>query len=404
MNMNNIDELKKKLGRKWRINLFQLYIMCKYFRRHYDKKLRISTRSYRLCEKLGCEVARFARIIKLAVDVGLLKVSDDKYAFNCVHSGDNQCRLYEFNKELADDIYGFTNSILMERINKEREKKLYIKKDKGFNCYDKDNKEIRPCELPEITCRKRYERGMLPWIYERYPQINDVQTMISELNTRLTEEDHWFYSYMIPNAREKEPDQYTFSCRATSEICNMKKHSVNPNELVRDDILNDYFGKDKWEEYDLNASIYRIARSCRDGAWYDDNGDIYELFHGGKFTSDEERKAFKDLCMIVAFSKDLYSAYMSYKNAFDKYTMKYQEVLPIIEPLLNNIKDFCGEVDTDIFLHESYIMTSLAHDLYKRGIKVVQLYDCLFVPKGTARYLNSMISNVFLYYYRTYII
>lgn len=51
---------------------------------------------------------------------------------------------------------------------------------------------------------------------------------------------------MIPNAHEKESNQYTFSCRATSEISHLNKESINPNELVRDDILNDYFGKDKW--------------------------------------------------------------------------------------------------------------------------------------------------------------
>lgn len=398
------EELIHALGRKWRINALQLLTLCRHYNHYIDKDIPISTRSNKLCEKLECSIMQLSRIIDKGIEIGLFRIINDKYGFNHIHTEDNKCRVYSINNEILEQLEEITNTLHMERMSKEREKNLYIKEVKVVTNNDKDDKEIIPYELPEISCRKRYERGMLPWIYERYPQIYEIQNMLAEMNLKLSEEDHWFYTYMVPNAREKEPDKYTFSCRATSEICHLNKESINPNELIRDDLLNDYFGKDKWEEYDLNASIYRIARSCKDGKWYDDNNDIYKLFYGRKFTTKEERKAFKDLCMIVAFRKDLYSAYLSYKRSFNKYTMKYDEVLPIIAPLANNINDFCGEVDTDIFLHESYIMTSIAYDLFKRGIKVVQLYDCLFVPKGTARYLDSILSKSFLYYYNTYII
>lgn len=401
--MYNIDYIKTKLGRKWRINLYQLYLLCNYYKRHYDKKLRISTHSYRLCEKLGCGIPRLARIIELAVDIGLFRIYDDKYSFNNATSI-NQCRLYEFNKEIAEDICELTNSILMVTTTTNNNKKLLLKEDKEVTNNNKDDKEIVPYELPEISCRKRYERGMLPWVYERYPQIYEIQSMLSEMNSYLSEEDHWFYTYIVPNAKEKERGKYTFSCRASSEICHLHKESVNPAELVRYDILNDYFGKDKWEEYDLNASIYRIARSCRDGFWYEDSKDIYEELNGSKFASKEERDVFKETCMLVAFTDSINSAYNAYKSKFRLFSLKLSEISPLLNDIKNSINNFCGEVDTDIFLHESYIMTTLAYDLFKRGIKVVQLYDCLFVPKGTARYLNSILSRSFLYYYNTYII
>lgn len=403
INMNNIDYIKTKLGRKWRINLYQLYLLCNYYKQHYDKKLRISTHSYRLCEKLGCSTMQLSRIIEMAVNIGLLSICDNKYGFNQLRSGDNKCRLYQFTKEIAEDICTITNTLLMLTTNNNN-KKLLLKEDKEVTIDDKDDEEIAPYELPEISFRKRYERGMLPWLYERYPQIREIQSMLSEMNSCLSEEDHWFYTHIIPRAKEKESDKYTFSCRATSEICHLHKESTIPDELVRNDILNDYFGKDKWEEYDLNASIYRIARSCRDGFWYEDSKDIYEELNGSKFASKEERDVFKETCMLVAFTDSINSAYNAYKSKFGLFSLKLSEISPLLNDIKKSINDFCGDIDTDIFLHESYIMTSLAYDLFKRGIKVVQLYDCLFVPKGTARYLDSILSKSFLYYYNTYII
>lgn len=397
------DEIKRNLGRKWRVNVHNLDLLCNYYRKHFDKALPISTTNSRLMRKLGVgsEVA-LMKIIDKAIKIGLLTVVSDEYGFNHYDKDNNYSRLYRIDRTMAMLIKSIANSYYMANKYNGGKKDTIIEEDldpkKGLYC----GKEIRPAELPIISCRKKYPASYRKFVYDRYPQIEYVQNLLAEMNSSLEDHEHWFATSLSVNSKNLEDDMCKFSCRAYSELCGVRKVQKFPDELCRNDLLDEYFGKGCWEEFDLNASIYRIARSCRDGKWYSACRDIYETLRGEPFTSEEERAAFKTMCMIMAFSMDLNSACRGYRMAFSQFNMDHGSIKKVIGPVGKAVSGFCGQVDTDVFLHESCVMTMTRHRLFKKGIRAVQLYDCLFVEKGKLTDFDSLISECFNEYYTSY--
>lgn len=399
------DEIKRNLGRKWRVNICYLNALCNYYRRHLDKALPISCNNARLCGRIGIGCYKdLNRLLNKAVKLGLLTVVDDEYGFNHCDQEDNYPRTYKFDVGLAGSIQGIANVSYKESITNQPTKTTNSKNFIEGLKEDKTGLEIRPSELPIISCRKKFQVSYRKFVYDRYPQVRYVQGLLAEMNNGLEDYEHWFETSMSVNAGDLDDDGLcNFSCRASSELCGMRKVRKIPGELCRIDLLDEYFGKGNWEEFDLNASIYRIARSCRDGKWYSESADIYETLRGASFTSANERDDFKVICMITAFSKNLNSACRAYRKYFKRYSMKHAAVKEIIEPVGASVSGFCGTVDTDVFLHESCVMTMARHRLFERGIKAVQLYDCLFVEKGKLSDFDSLITECFDEYYRNYI-
>lgn len=343
------------------------------------------------------------KIIDKAVKLGLLTVVSDKYGFN--HSCDeyNYSKLYRIDKVMATQIKSIANSYYNAYNNGEREdRSIIIDLDNGLND-DNNGLEIRPPELPIISCRKKFPTSYRKFVYDRYPQIGFIQGLLAEMNSQLEDHEHWFATSMSVNTKDlDDAGMCSFSCRAYSELCGMRKIQRFPEELFRDDLLDGYFGKGGWKEFDLNASIYRIARSCRDGRWYNSDTDIYETLHGSPFASREERDEYKGICMVMAFSSGLGPACKAYRMKFNRWGMDHGSVKEVIEPVGMAVSGFCGPVDTDIFLHESCVMTMARYRLFERGIKAVQLYDCLFVEKGKLTDFDVLVSECFNEYYNSY--
>jgi len=400
------DEIKRNLGRKWRINVHNLDLLCNYYKKHFDKALPISTTNSRLMRKLGVgnEVA-LLKIIDKAVKLGLLTVVSDKYGFNHSYDEYNYSKLYRIDQVMAAQIKSIANSYYNAYNNGRREdQSIIIDLDNGLND-DNNCLEIRPPELPIISCRKKFPASYRKFVYDRYPQIRFIQGMLAEMNGGLEDHEHWFVTSMSVNIRDlDDAGRCNFSCRAYSELCGMRKVRRFPDELCRDDLLDGYFGKCGWEEFDLNASIYRIVRSCRDGKWYSSATDIYETLRGCPFASREERDAFKGICMVMAFSSGISSACKAYRMKFNRWELDHGSVKEIIEPVGKSVMEFCGQVDTDVFLHESCVMTMVRHRLFEMGIKSVQLYDCLFVEKDKVDDFDGLISECFNEYYDRYVI
>lgn len=398
------DEIKRNLGRKWRVNICYLNALCNYYRRHLDKALPISCNNARLYGRIGLGCTRdLNRLLNKAVKLGLLKVVDEEYGFNHWDRDDNYPRVYRFDFGLAGSIQGIANVSYMGTITDRPTKTTNSKNSIEGLKEDNAGLEIRPPELPIISCRKKFPASYRKFVYDRYPQIRYVQGLLAGMNNGLEDYEHWFETSMSVNAKDLDNDGLCkFSCRASSELCGMRKVRKIPDELCRADLLDEYFGKDGWEEFDLNASIYRIARSCRDKKWYSESADIYETLRGRSFTSKQERDEFKVICMITAFSKNMNSACGAYREYFKQYSMKHAAVKEIIEPVGVAVSGFCGTVDTDVFLHESCVMTMARHRLFERGIKAVQLYDCLFVEKDKLADFDGLISECFDEYYRSY--
>lgn len=405
------EELIKKLGRKWRVNVNNLYGLCLHYKRVIGLILPISTRSEHLMARLGINMRNLANVIDIAVNIGLLSVIDEHYGHSHRDDEDNYCRKYMFDKGIVDLITDKANNAHNAIYNYNMHNQLNLIKEIEDYEDERNEQEIRLAELPEISCKKEYAmnksntQNLIAGLVRRYPQIKETRALLRIMRDSAfkAEEDHWFCTYMEPHAKETKGGMYTFSCRAHSELCSVRKDPEDPRELNRAYLLDDYFGKDNWEEFDLNASIYRIARSCRDKKWYGDKADIYETLHGGPFLDEDERTEFKNLCMVTVFTKDELSACRAYRKKFNKWTMKDSEIKPILEPVRKAVNEFCGDIDTIVFLHESCLMTQAAYRLYNKGIKVAQLYDCLFVEKDKVDNFDELMTECFEWYCRKYI-
>lgn len=67
-------------------------------------------------------------------------------------------------------------------------------------------------------------------------------------------------------------------------------------------ILDEYFGKGKWHEWDRSASIYNLTYSYNTGKYIENSVDLHAKMNGKEFHSKEEREMFKLLNMTKYFS------------------------------------------------------------------------------------------------------
>ena len=78
--------------------------------------------------------------------------------------------------------------------------------------------------------------------------------------------------------------------------------SQNKCSNEREEILNSYFGKGKWQEWDRSASIYNLTYSYNTNKYISNDVDLHAKINNADFTSKEERDAFKLLNMTKYFS------------------------------------------------------------------------------------------------------
>lgn len=191
--------------------------------------------------------------------------------------------------------------------------------------------------------------------------------------------------------------------------------------IWREDIFDEYFGKDKWIEWDRNASIYNITYSYNKKKYRPNSEkDWYAIFNGKDFDYGE-RDLFKLLCMTLYFSdvrklksfvrktviyatkpanfkpKDRKEK-KSWKLAMDKdqqerwcALMKLSGALPDedldtwVEKAIKwyketrqRMKDVIGDwknIKDNIFLLEGAVNLATINDLIDLGYKAVSIYD-----------------------------
>lgn len=407
-----IEEFKNILGRKWRINVNSLNYIVRGFRKNHIDEIPIPCTSRYLRRVTGCNSRRISGIIDLALDCGLLTLINDKYSFNHSDAEDNYCRTYRFDDEIVGILNEITNNANMGREpTRDREQLLYNLVYDSKEVAKEIDTQMTAHNL-EISSKKEYDmtelkkEEILEQLKKKYRQIEQANRMLEVINDSFDVLPGILYTVFEPKIHElqrKDGKKCRFGIRANSIFCSLTK-DVNSTVLNRWQVLDEVFGAGQWEEYDLNASIYRIARSCRDGKWYSDSRDIYEMLNDGPFGSEEERGDFKIICNIVNFAKDMNSACSAYRNKFESArNMKNSELLPVLEPIKQRIIDFCGEFDSEIFLHESCVVICAAYKMVASGHKVVPLYDCIFVEKGMSNDIEKYIETAFNEYYMGYI-
>ena len=196
--------------------------------------------------------------------------------------------------------------------------------------------------------------------------------------------------------------------RLTSPLCgtkNPEKHKDNARAIL----LDKQYDGTPLQEFDTNASIYRLSYNLGHNKCLPHDVDMYEILYNAcgwnKPWSPEVRKMFKDLIMPIymkesslkyrTFIYERRQRYLDHCKKSDKdYVVACQKVEKYFDDtLLNitekvrvalhevlNLKAFC---QAEIFIYESNLHILMLEKLKSRGIIASNVYDGFYVPEGS---------------------
>lgn len=411
------DQFKKAAGRKWKSNLSQLKIFTDVFKYVTNRKkiMPIAIPTTGLLEELFGGHQSASNFLKLAQKVDLLKCVDDTYQFGAYFEDDNHSKMYILNKKVQDLIIQLCDDNFIES-------KIYVVNQSVSVINNIAN--IRPC-LNIANIRVYSELNVKTDLTDeeivnyltkvKYPQIQYYQLLANSLNKRFYSNENYKFGIKFRfNINRKDDVIKSIGIRATNGICSCKEHEngKKSNKVWRREILDAYFGKNNWMEYDVKSSIYRVTYLLNHGVWLDNNVDLYEKMYGQPFDNEEQRKQFKTFAMRLYFDKSPARiwAHTVCKATDLKKMIKKNELISEIKNLQKNMTDTIGQTyDSEIFLHESCIYMELCKELLERGYKVVQVYDGFYVNRDCGlsesefySLCNSLLNTITQNYVSTY--
>ena len=398
------DDLKKALGRKYRKNLGLLIAFVdvyKYiFGREHMKAIALA-QTGTLAEIFGSH-RNVSYMLKIAKKVDLIKCVDEDYQFNAYNEDMNRAKMYIMNKKVFD--------LVRDMANKEGIC------NKNYYRNIKENKEINHVIINSGNIREIQNYGLhinsnlhmrLPYVNDdeiteyietvKYPQIRDYQKKADEINSRYYVNGDYDLGIRFNTkiTRSKGGLISKIGIRATNGIVASKEHDngKNSNRVWRKEILDGYFGKDNYMEFDVKSSIYRINHFLNFNVWLDNDIDLYKEMYGREFDSKEQRDQYKLFAMKLYFDKSIKKLRHHTVMGRDRtvLNMTDDDLEMTLEEMKKNMTDVIGETyDSEIFLHESCIYMDLCKELLERGFKVVQVYDGFYVNKD-----NGMTEEAF---------
>ena len=389
------EDLKKALGRKYRKNLGLLLAFVdvyKYiFGREHMKAIALA-QTGTLAEIFGSQ-RNVSNMLSLAKKADLLKCVDEDYRFNAYSDDMNRAKMYIMNKKVFDLVRDMANR---EGIC-----------NKNYYRNIKENKEINNIIINSSNIREIQNYGLhinsnlhmrLPYVTDeeiteyietvRYPQIRDYQKLADEINSRyyVNESYDLGIRFNTKITRSKGGLVSKIGIRATNGIVASKEHDngKNSNRVWRKEILDGYFGKDNYMEFDVKSSIYRINHFLNFNVWLDNDIDLYREMYGREFDGREQRDQYKLFAMKLYFDKSIKKLRHHTVMGRDRnvLNMTDDDLETTLEEMKNKMTDVIGNTyDSEIFLHESCIYMDLCRELLDRGFKVVQVYDGFYVNK-----------------------
>ncbi|MBQ3287955.1 MAG: hypothetical protein IJH50_00920 [Kiritimatiellae bacterium] len=395
------EELKARLGRKWRKNLQKIGmfalkyqpITSNYLKK--DKKghphpvsiLNIScTSSYilDLCDKPHPKYAN--RLIENCRNIGLLVEVKGSYRFGCLNPNKNECKAYAYNKEVEHLVI---QTCKEEGTDIKKEPCIdnplldRFKDENGLSEEEYGRISLRNSDLNLKNCNVEVVKDI---IRKKYSALMTSRLQkIEEMNKTLPPEQRIkFY----PNPKYGKNCLRRIALRATSKIVSSKtKKDDNSNYkgIYRAEYLLKYFGGHPYFQYDVHGSIFQVAHLLNYGEWCGDKGiDPYQVMFGQPFKSKEARKAYKLLAMSLYFD-EVNRIYAHSLSDIARTNLRYgkPKIKAAIAEEAKKMEAFAGKsLYNEIFLHESLLYIDFVYELRRMGIKVVQIYDGFYFRQG----------------------
>lgn len=393
-----MDNIRKKLGRKWRIGIKNLTQLAAVIERVWvDSQLSdfttIAQNSPIWLNHLGVSHSQqVSRIIQQALSVGLLRLRTPSEYFN------HTAASYWVNHKLAKMLLEYSDDPTLpgEPVVKQIEDTLRKYLDGKFKGADKATPiSIKSqCKLPPMT-----DEEVVCGVYERYPQYLDLLLDLSQINAMLPENERFMCSPTID--RDKNGNVIRVGLRAHNPWCHVKKREglekVDPATIYREDLLDKKFGH--WVEYDIKACVPSVSLLMTTGRWRDDTEDLYSTLSGITFETKEQRKALKDLFLPMYFNASPEQAVARAKSEASRRCVQYSKeewdtLTKVLFRGMCNMTLKIGKLGSEIFLHESCIEARAMLRMLKQGWHVVEVYDGFFIQTdGTEEDAQSKLAT-----------
>lgn len=418
----NEEELIQRLGQKWKINIVLIGAFTDVYQSvtsdKYYNPLPIATTSDRLLQ-LYKNPMNVSRVLRMCQKIGLLYCPDDWYSYTYGAS-----RIFYYNKDIQTLIKKTIKKYNLVTFKRDTENVKHIKVTKNnSNSSDSSDSLAEPKEKEErektklrnlakvkFSSKLRIggnltEAEVLNALHTRYPQLEHYQELADRLNKKLPQELKIKFAPHITTSAKGYITK--IGIRATNSIVSLKEHENEHKEYTgvwRKDFLKQYFGSNKYYEFDVKSSIYRIAYLLKTGKWLDNDIDVYELMNGQSFEDGEDRANYKQFAQRLYFDSPE-KLFNNIKEAIPESILYFGEskVRESLRIAKRNMKGIIGESkDSEIFLHESCIYLDFYKYLIQKGLDVVQVYDGFYCMQDLTPYIGDL-RRIAEEYYNKYI-
>ena len=220
-------------------------------------------------------------------------------------------------------------------------------------------------------------------IHARYPQLAVLDTMREHINREYYEDKPPLQLRQRIRISRGETGMITkIGTRCTSGLCLLRANDIPYGYagFTRPAFLEQYYKGNRYYEYDIRSSIYRVARFLRTGEWLAGAVDFYALMSPYEFTSAKERSDYKKLAMRLYFggsAKKITSAFFHElrRNGMelDYSKQEVEEAVGLAQARMFSVVG--ASIGSEVFLHEGAIYLMLLDRLLGMGMRVVSVYD-----------------------------
>ena len=287
-NSITLNECKSILGRKYKVCLHRLLPICSYILCHqsisfiqlsctynynmYAKHMFNSDTNIPLCNTFKNELEQTIdarkmnnnRAIQDLQKLGIIKCVSDLKHFNSIRN-DNVAYAYVFDIDCINTLLQICSVYFRYH---------YISVSDSDSDSDSDsyNTNIPLCNT--FTSKKHSA------LYYKY-----IPLLQHELDRQTTQNEFRYH------LKQDGSRPYAYFCSSENRHSNERK-----------EILNSYFSKGRWQEWDRSASIYNLTYSYNTKKYIPNSIDLHAKINNAEFSSKEERDNFKLLNMTKYFS------------------------------------------------------------------------------------------------------
>ena len=342
--------------------LSKMYFMYEKFFKYLDiNRIPILPLSTHKLAKYFTNIVTSATFLRQLVHLGALDYKDSTYHFGVAK---NRCRTYYINLKLFKEASKYC---------KDNKIPPYLKVETMVEPLKRNLKvKLGKCR---ISLKDANERQISQALLKRYPFIKTLREEILENNQKYESPFFWDTCDFGFRYNAKHTHIVGIGFRVSNSLCNKTKEERA--EILKELKIHN--------EDDVSASIYSFNKSLNQGFWREPC-DMYEEIHRNIELDNKPPYDFKVRADIKTLSMrpffgdseaDVFSKLnFGCKNCIKENSGTVIEEIHLLSEAID--KTVGPSWKSTIFAIESYVMFKIKQELMNKGLKVYQVYDCLY--------------------------